>query len=63
MRMSASRSIKPYLVTFRFSSSDNKFIILVKLGEIGYSSLAAINIETVASLHIWSLGKVYQPIM
>jgi hypothetical protein len=50
------------LETFFFSSSERSEIILENDGEIGYSSLAAKSIETVASLHIWSLGNVYQPI-
>ena len=48
MRMSDSRSIRAYLVTFFFSSVDRRLIILVKLGEIGCSSLADIRTEMVA---------------
>lgn len=47
-KMWYSKSINCYLLTNFFSSSVSKLIILVKLGEMGYSNLAAINIEMVA---------------
>jgi hypothetical protein len=48
IKMFISRSISFCFVTYFFSSSFNKEIILVKLGEIGYSSFAAIKILIVA---------------
>jgi hypothetical protein len=38
-------------------------IILVKLGEIGYSSLAAIRTQMVARDTIWDFGKLSIPIL
>jgi hypothetical protein len=43
------------------SSSANKLIILVKLGEIGYSILALSSIEIVANTHISCLLKLSTP--
>jgi len=56
-----SRSISDCLDTFLYSSSVSKFIILLKLGETGYSSLAAINILIVANFNISFLGKFMSP--
>lgn len=52
VKISASKSIKDCLSMDFFSSSVSKLIILVKLGEIGYSSFAAMSMEIVASRHI-----------
>lgn len=43
-----SRSISYCLLTNFFSSSVSRFIIRVKLGDMGCSNLAAIKIEIVA---------------
>lgn len=61
--ISPSSSINYALLTFFFSSSVSKFIILVKLGEIGCSSLAAISMQMVANRHMFSLGKVQYPMV
>lgn len=47
--ISCSNLIRFYFVICARSSVDSKLIILLKLGLIGYSSLAAINIKVVAS--------------
>jgi hypothetical protein len=60
-RISASSFINFSILTCYLSSSERSIIIFEKLGEIGYSSFAAISMETVASRHIFSRGKVYQP--
>ena len=59
----ASRSMSCSLLTYFFSSSLSKLIILVKLGEIGYSSLADISTEIVAKQTICDLGKFEAPII
>lgn len=57
-----SSSINSFLLMFFYSSSVNKFIILTKLGEIGCSSFAAINIEIVAKAQTELLGKFQCPV-
>ena len=58
-----SSSIKDCLLTYFFSSLVRRFIILVKLGEIGYSSLADIRTLMVARLTICDYGKFWGPTM
>jgi len=58
---SASKSIKDCFDNYFLSSSDSREIIFEKLGQIGYSILAASSIETTAKLHILSLGYVHHP--
>ena len=62
-RILYSRSISDCLDTFFYSSSGSKFIILLKLGEIGCSSLAAIKILIVAKFNISFQGKFGSPII
>ena len=45
-----------------FSSSESRLTILEKLGDIGYSNLAASRMDTVANKQIFSLGYVCHPI-
>jgi len=61
-RISASSLIIDSILTYFFSTSDRRQIIFEKLGEIGCSSFAAISMLTVARRHIFSLGKLNQPI-
>ena len=61
--MIASRSIRPCLETYFFSSSVRRPISLLKLGEIGYSILAEINTQIVAREAIMVFGKFYAPVM
>ncbi len=63
MRIWASRSMRDYLLTYLFSSSVRRLIILVKLGEIGYSSLADISTQMVARFTICDFGKLAGPTM
>jgi len=55
--------MRDYLLTYLFSSSVRRFIILVKLGEIGYSSLADMSTQMVARFTICDLGKLVGPTM
>ena len=61
IRMLDSRSISFCLVTNFFSSSPRRLIILVKLGEIGCSNLAAIKILIVDKATIYAFGKLDAP--
>jgi len=61
IRMLVSKSISFCLVTDFFSSSVRRLIILVKLGEIGCSNLAAIKILMVDKQTIYVLGKFCTP--
>jgi len=54
--MSPSKSINISLVKFFLSSSGIKFIIFVKLGDIGCSSFAANKRDAMANFKICSLG-------
>jgi len=56
-----SRSIKLFFVTYYFSSSVRRPIILEKLGEIGCSSLADMRTLMVARLIISDLLKFWGP--
>lgn len=62
-RMSVSSSMSYSLRTYFLSSSGNKLIILLKLGEIGYSSLAAMRTLMTDKCKTLCRLKYFAPIM
>ena len=63
IRIQASISVRDFLLTYFCSSSVKRFIILVKLGEIGYSSFAAISTEIVARAVTYELRMFCGPVI
>ena len=59
--MWASRFMRDCLVTIFCSSSVRRLIILWKLGDIGWSNLAAIRMQMVDKMAICYLGKFLRP--